>query len=107
MSAEEAAPPSPSRAHRGLGLALIVVASLLSFLAIFALWANRQLLNTDNWTETSTELLENEDIRDQVAIFLVDELYANVDVQADVSRSSGSFSGSSAPARWPGPSPVA
>jgi hypothetical protein len=86
MSAEEAAPQSPSRAHRGLGLALIVVASLLSFLAIFALWANRQLLNTDNWTETSTELLENEDIRDQVAIFLVDELYANVDVQADVEQ---------------------
>jgi hypothetical protein len=48
MSAEEAASLSPGRAHRRLGLALIVVASLLSFLAIFALWANRQLLNTDS-----------------------------------------------------------
>jgi hypothetical protein len=72
---ETAAPPSPSRAHRKLGLALIVVASLLIFLGIFAVWANRQLLNTDNWTDTSTELLENEDIRDQVAIFLVDRLH--------------------------------
>jgi hypothetical protein len=88
-SAEETTPSSPSRAHRKLGLALIVVASLLIFLGIFAVWANRQLLNTDNWTETSTELLENDDIRDQVAIFLVDRLYANVDVQADVEQVRG------------------
>ena len=59
------ADPTPGRAHRKLGLALIVVASLLTFLAIFAVWANRQLLNTDNWTDTSTELLENRVIRDQ------------------------------------------
>ena len=47
-------------------------------------WANRQLLNTDNWTETSSELLENEEIRTQIAGFLVDELYANVDVEAQI-----------------------
>lgn len=50
-------------------------------LAILALWANRQLLDTDNWTDTSSELLEDDAIRNQVAVFLVDQLYANVDVQ--------------------------
>ena len=59
---------------------LVVLATLFAFLAIFALWANRQALDTDNWTNTSTELLENRQIRDQVALFLVDELYTNVDV---------------------------
>jgi hypothetical protein len=83
---EAAAPPSPSRARRRIALALIVIASLLSFLAIFALWANRQLLNTDNWAETSSELLENDNIRTQIADFLVAEVYSNVDVQADLER---------------------
>ena len=59
----------PGRAHRRLALGLIFVASLLAFLAIFAIWANRQLLNTDNWTETSSELLENDAIRTQVGKF--------------------------------------
>jgi hypothetical protein len=61
-----------------------VLASVLAFTAIIAVWANRQLLNTDNWTRTSTELLENRVIRDQLAAFVVDELYANVDVAAEI-----------------------
>ncbi|MBN1530498.1 MAG: SHOCT domain-containing protein [Thermoleophilaceae bacterium] len=71
----------PATRRRRLPLFLIGVGSLLAFLAIFALWANRQLLDTDNWTDTSSELLENDDIRGQVSIFLVDQLYANVDVE--------------------------
>src|SRR5215211_6510110 len=69
--------------RRVLPLTLITIGSVLAVLAIFALWANRQLLDTDNWTETSSELLENDEIRGQLAIFLVDELYANVDVHAE------------------------
>jgi hypothetical protein len=72
------------RQRRGLVRTLIVVASLLAFLAAFALWANRQLLETDTWTNTSSELLENPDIRTQVADYMVDTLYANVDVQAEL-----------------------
>jgi hypothetical protein len=82
----EAEPAPPRRAHRKLGLALIVVASVLSFLAIFAVWADRQLLNTDNWTETSSELIENDAIRTQVSTFLVDELYTNVDVKGELEQ---------------------
>jgi Short C-terminal domain len=78
MSADE--PTAGTAPRRRLPLVLVVVATLLAFLAIFALWANRQLLDTDNWTETSSQLLENEDVREQISIFLVDELYANVDV---------------------------
>ena len=80
------AAPVPGRAHHKLALALVAVASILSILAIFALWANRQLLNTDNWTETSSELIENDAIRSQVANFLVDELYTNVDVKGELEQ---------------------
>ena len=75
----------PAR-RRVLPLTLITIGSVLALLAIFALWANRQLLDTDNWTETSSELLENDEIRGQLAIFLVDELYANVDVPAELAE---------------------
>ncbi len=70
--------------RRTLPLILVSLATLLAFFGIFAVWANRQLLNTDNWTETSSQLLENEAIRTQIAGFLVDELYANVDVEAEI-----------------------
>jgi hypothetical protein len=82
-----AAPPSGTskpRQRRGVVVTLIVFASLLAFLAAFAIWANRQLLETDTWTNTSSELLENPDIRSQVADYMVDTLYANVDVQAEL-----------------------
>jgi hypothetical protein len=72
------------RQRRGAVRTLIVFASLLAFLAAFAIWANRQLLETDTWTNTSSELLENPDIRSQVADYMVDTLYANVDVQTEL-----------------------
>ena len=75
-----------TKRRRTLPLVLIVVASLIAFLAVFAVWANRQLLDTDNWTETSSELLENEAIRGQISLFLVDELYANVDVKGEIQK---------------------
>src|SRR3954452_21388422 len=76
-----AAVPKP---HRGAVYALLAVASIAGFLAIFALWAQRQLLNTDNFTQSSTQLLENPAIRATVADYLVDQLYANVDVTGEL-----------------------
>jgi hypothetical protein len=76
----------PPRRRRGIVFTLIGVASLLAFLSVFAIWANRQLLETDTWTDTSTKLLEDEEIRTQVSYFMVDTLYANVDVQAELQQ---------------------
>ncbi len=76
--------PATDRAHRLLGLILIVVASVIAFFGIFAIWVNRQALNTDNFTDSSTKLLQNSAIRSQVANFLSDELYANVDVAGEL-----------------------
>jgi Short C-terminal domain len=63
---------------------LIVAASVLAFFAVFAVWVNRQALNTDNFTDSSTKLLKNDEIRAQVAGFLADEIYTNVDVAAEI-----------------------
>jgi hypothetical protein len=75
-----------TRPRRKLVLALIVLAAVVGFLAVFAVWAKRQLLETETWTETSTELLENEEIRTAVSGYLVDTLFSEVDVQAEIQK---------------------
>lgn len=69
----------------GFGISImLVLATLATLLAFIALWANRQILDTDQWTETSTELLESPAVRDALANYLVQELFNNVDVQAEL-----------------------
>jgi hypothetical protein len=72
------------RPRRTAVTAIIGVATLVAFLAVFAVWANRQALETDTWVETSTELLEDEDIQEALAGFLVESLFTNVDVEAEL-----------------------
>jgi hypothetical protein len=67
-------------------LALIVLATVIAFFSVFAVWAKRQLLETDTWTNTSSQLLQNQDIRNAVADFLVTQLYSNVDVQSELAK---------------------
>ena len=65
---------------------LLIAASVLLVAAIFAVFANRQVLNADNWSDTSTQLLDDPAIRTQVSAFLVDQVYANVDVRGQVAQ---------------------
>lgn len=61
---------------------LLALAGLLAVVALLGTWVDRQLLNTDQWTETSTALLREETIRDPIA----DAIAASV---ADGSRATG------------------
>jgi hypothetical protein len=65
---------------------LIVLGSLLAFFSVFAIWTERQALNTDDWVQTSGRLIQNETIRKAVGNFLVDQLYENVDVEKELSE---------------------
>ncbi len=58
-----------------------MLGSVLAFLSVFAIWVERQALNTNDWVNTSDRLLQNSTIRTAVANYLVDQLYANVDVE--------------------------
>jgi hypothetical protein len=72
------------RTRRNGARALVVLASLAAFLAIFALWLDRQLLDTDNWTESSSQMLAAPAVRDQTAAYLTDQLYEHVDVEGEI-----------------------
>ena len=76
--------PPVTRGRRILVQVLIWGTTLLAVLAIFAVWANRQMLNPDNWANTSTKLLQNEDVRDATSNYLVNQLYANVNVEQEL-----------------------
>ncbi len=87
------ASPGPERTaeqggsgHPRIVAALLVVATLIAFLAVFSIWVNRQALNTDNWVDTSGKLLRNDEIRTQLSNYLADELFASVDVQAELEK---------------------
>jgi hypothetical protein len=85
--AEPATPPKgPPAWRRWLPIALVVLASVIGFVSVLAVWVKRQALETETWTDTSVELLENEDIRNAVADFIVVELFANVDVEREIAR---------------------
>jgi hypothetical protein len=60
---------------------ILIVATVLAVFAIFAIWANRQLMNPSNWAKTSTALLQKQTIRSTLSSYLVDQLYANINVQ--------------------------
>ncbi len=70
--------------HRWLVRSLIGIATVLGVVAIFAVWANRQLLDTGYWTDTSTKLVASPPIRDALSGYLTDQLYANVDVAGEL-----------------------
>jgi hypothetical protein len=73
-----------SRGRRRTVKALVVLGSVLAFLSVFAIWVERQALNTDDWVETSDRLIQDETIRAAVGNYLVDQLYANVDVEKEL-----------------------
>jgi hypothetical protein len=73
-----------SRARRRTVKALVVLGSLFAFLSVFAIWTERQALNTDDWVETSGRLIQNEEIRSAVGNYLVDQLYANVNIEKEL-----------------------
>ncbi len=73
-----------SRGRRRTVKALVALGSVLAFLSVFAIWVERQALNTDDWVETSDRLIQDETIRAAVADYLVDQLYENVDVEQEL-----------------------
>jgi hypothetical protein len=73
-----------SRGRRRLVRVLVVLGSLLAFLSVFAIWTERQALNTSDWVDTSGRLIQNDKIREAVGTYLVDQLYENVDVEKEL-----------------------
>jgi hypothetical protein len=81
----EDAAPAPAAAakssHRVLVWTLTVAASVLAVLAILTTWVNRQMLDNDAWNKATTQVIQNPEVRGALATYLVNQLYANVNVE--------------------------
>src|SRR6478736_5632914 len=87
-----AAPTRPERApltrKRAIAVwTLVVVASLLLLFSSLTIWVKRQALDTDAWTNASGQMLANDQIRQQLSIYLVDTLFSSTDATARIQES--------------------
>ena len=74
--------PRLSGRRRALVWALVVLASLIGLGSILTTWVHRQMLDEQAWRQASADLIQNERVRDALSVYLVNELYDNVDVSA-------------------------
>jgi hypothetical protein len=70
--------------HRWLVRGLFVLATVVGVVAVLAVWANRQALNTDNWTATSSRLLANSEVQAAVGSYAVGQLFGSGVPQAEI-----------------------
>ncbi len=63
---------------------LIALAALIMLVTAANVWVDRAALNTDNWVDASDQLLADPTIREAISVYVVDQLYTNVDVSAQL-----------------------
>ncbi len=78
--------PQLSGRRRALIWALVVVASLIGLGSILTTWVHRQMLDQQAWRDASAELIQDARVRDTLSTYLVNELYANVDVSSALAQ---------------------
>ncbi len=71
--------------RRTLVWALIVLASLIAITSALTTWVHRQMLDEQSWRNASARLIEDPQVRSAVSVYVVDQLYDNVDVAAALS----------------------
>jgi hypothetical protein len=75
----------PSRRRRVVVWVLIAAATLLAFASALTVWVHRQALDTNAVTKASTQMLENDQVRGALSMYLVDQVYDNVNVSQTLS----------------------
>jgi hypothetical protein len=61
---------------------LVGVTTILAVLAVFTLWGRTQALDSDEWVDLSTELLNDPEVQQALATYLVEALYEDGEVTA-------------------------
>jgi hypothetical protein len=79
-------PAEPKHRHRALVWALVVLASVVLVVSMIANWVQTEVLDTNQFSNNTEKILRNKDVQEQLSIFAVDQLYANVDVQAQIQQ---------------------
>jgi hypothetical protein len=73
-----------SKKRGALVWSLLVLATILMFVSSLTVWSKRQLLDDQAWADSSTQLLENAEVRGAIAQKLSDGLFQRFDVEAQL-----------------------
>ena len=80
---DAAGPKHPGR-RRWATRGLVILAALLLVIGALGVWIQRVVLDTPTWTDTSGKALQDPVVQQALSTYLVDQLYDNVDVTAQV-----------------------
>ncbi len=71
--------------RRRIGVwSLVILASIIGFLSILTTFVNRQLLDNSSWNKASAKVIQDPQVRSAISTQLVNQLYNNVDVSAQL-----------------------
>ena len=76
----------PKHRHRALVWSLVVFASIVLLVSMIANWVQTELLDSNQLSSQTDEILKNKDVQQQLSIFAVDQLYADVNVQGQIEQ---------------------
>lgn len=65
---------------------LVVVATILGIVAVFTVGARTQMLDTDEWVNLSSELLDEPSVQESLAVYLVDTVYTEIEVDTELAE---------------------
>ena len=60
---------------------LMALGALILLVGSLTVWVKRQALDTDAWVDSSTQLLDDPDVRNALSIYVVDQLYEYGDIE--------------------------
>jgi hypothetical protein len=67
---------------RRLPAVLVVLATILAVITTMTTWVRTQALDTDQWVEVSGELLNEPEVQEALALYISDQLFTTIDVEA-------------------------
>jgi Short C-terminal domain len=70
------------RSHRILATVLVVLGALCILVSTVSVWIRDIALDSDEWSDTSAELLQSDNVRNALSVYIVDQAYSSADAEA-------------------------
>jgi hypothetical protein len=80
-------PGKGTRRHRVLVPVLVFLGALCLLVATVSVWIRDVALDESVWADTSTQLLQSENVRNVLSVYIVDQAYASTDAEARLEES--------------------
>ena len=80
--------PAKSTRRRRIAIwALVVLGALCILISTISVWVRDIALDSDEWASTSSQLLQSEDVRNVLSVYIVDQAYVASDAEARLEES--------------------